>query len=68
MATESIFITIFLSLNSTFSLVQEQHNCSILDFVIASSHVTNVHVTEIAIELFTAASLVVHLKIVAFAM
>ena len=48
-ATENIFITIFLSLNSTFSLVQERHNCSILAFVIASSHITNVHVTEIVI-------------------
>lgn len=38
-----------VSLNSTFSLVQERHNCSILDFVIASSHITNVHVTEIVI-------------------
>lgn len=38
-----------VSLNSTFSLVQERHNCSILAFVIASSHITNVHVTEIVI-------------------
>lgn len=38
-----------VSLISTFSLVQERHNCFILAFVIASSHITNVHVTEIVI-------------------
>lgn len=52
-ATESIFITIFLSHLTLLSALSKNGtivaNCSISDFVIAviaSSHITSVHVTE----------------------